>query len=150
MKFSKLTDYSVLILTELSKSDGDSLAASALAKKSNVPEPTVSKVLKILSRAGLVKAQRGAQGGYVLSRDISAISVFDVLIAIEGPLTMTECASGHDDVSCSLESICALNGRWGVVNKAIENTLNNISLAQLIRPNGKKEFVKLEGQKAYV
>lgn len=151
MKFSKLTDYAVIILTALARAKDESYSASQLAKLSNVPEPTVSKVLKMLSRKGLVNAQRGAQGGYSLAHEITEISVLDVLTAIEGPLTMTECASSGEEVTCSLESICALSGRWGLVNKAIEDTLENISLAQIISPKDRIELLKRkEGQQAYV
>lgn len=131
MKFSKLTDYAVIILTALQHSSIDnSASASAIAKETMIPEPTVSKVLKILARANLVISQRGASGGYYISRDLSQISVLDALIAVEGPLTMTECSSDSDNV-CSLESICSLNGRWNIVNLAIEDTLKGISLQQL-------------------
>lgn len=134
MKFSKLTDYAVLVLSALDEGGEQSASASALAKDTGVPEPTVSKVLKLLSRHGLVQAQRGVNGGYVLTRSLSDISVLDALIAVEGPLTMTECLSGDGESSCSLEAFCALNGRWTIVNKAVENTLNNISLAQMAYP----------------
>lgn len=152
MKFSKLTDYAVIILTSLARAKEDSYSAAQLAKLSNVPEPTVSKILKMLSRKGLVTSQRGAQGGYSLANNVNHISVLDVLTAIEGPLTMTECASNGEEVNCSLESICALSGRWDMVNKAIENTLENISLAQIIAPRDYSKFVNdtEKGQKAYV
>jgi FeS assembly SUF system regulator len=150
MKFSKLTDYAVVILTALAKSKEGSYSASQIAKLSNVPEPTVSKVLKMLSRKGLVQAQRGAYGGYSLASEVEDISVLDVLTAIEGPLTMTECASNGEEISCSMEAICALSGRWGIVNKAIEETLQGISLAKIISPKDRIELLKEEGQKAYV
>ena len=134
MKFSKLTDYAVIVLTSLHENDGVSAAASAIANDTNVPEPTVSKVLKLLSRANLVTAQRGANGGYSLARDLGAISVLDVLTAIEGPLTMTECVS-DDGTGCVMEAFCALNGRWQLVNKAVEETLGDIPLTQLMPQN---------------
>jgi FeS assembly SUF system regulator len=131
MRFSKLTDYAVVILTALKDSSVDnSAAASVLAKETTLPEPTVSKVLKMLARHDLVLSQRGATGGYSLTRPLNEISILDVLTSIEGPLSMTECVSDADSC-CSLEAVCSLNGRWNIVNRAVEQTLHNISLADM-------------------
>jgi Rrf2 family protein len=145
MKLSKLTDYAVVILSALHYMEVDGVpmaSASVLAKQSCISEPTVSKVLKILTRHNLLNAQRGAQGGYSLASPLDQISVLQVIEAIEGRVSMVDCvtvstsnAKASDDASCALESVCALNGRWGKVNVAVTKALSGISVATLMLEN---------------
>src|SRR5690606_38630617 len=75
----------------------------ALAAATGVPEPTVRKVLKTLVRAGIVCSVRGTHGGYALARPAGEISVAEVVIAVEGPIAVTECASQATAGACDLE-----------------------------------------------
>ena len=91
MKLSRLTDYAVILLTKLSFGDGEPASAARLSEELMLPQPTVSKLLKMLTKAELVSSQRGATGGYVLTRAADAISIGDVIAAIEGPVALTAC-----------------------------------------------------------
>jgi Rrf2 family protein len=95
-----------------------------------VPEPTVAKVLKALAGAGLVNSQRGARGGYRLARPVREVSVADVITAIDGPIALTACVDGGNG-SCDVESMCAVKGRWDLVNDAIHAALTGISLTDM-------------------
>ena len=93
LRLSKLTDYAVVVLTRLAHVD--SLATSpGIAAATGVPEPTVTKVLKAMTQAGLVVSQRGARGGYRLARPLAAIPISDVIVALEGPIALTACVDG--------------------------------------------------------
>lgn len=141
LKLSRLTDYAVVILDALARMEVQTSAA-VIARETGLPEPTVSKILKALSRGGLLTAQRGANGGYALKLDLKDVSVLAVMEAMEGPLTLVDCcalsACGNDneqrapDGCCSFEDTCTLNGRWTPVNTAISGVLNGISIADLI------------------
>ena len=85
--------------------------------------PTASKLLKSLARAGLVVSHRGRNGGYGLSRDADAISVAEIIAAIEGPIGLTECGTGTEG-ACDMEPFCAAKGRWAPINQAIERALS--------------------------
>ena len=101
-----------------------------LSAGTGVPEPTVAKVLKSLAAAGLVSSQRGARGGYRLTRPLSAISVADVIYAVDGPIALTACVDGSTSC-CDVSSMCAVRGRWDLVNAAIQNSLSAITLADM-------------------
>ena len=127
-RLSKLTDYAVVVLLRLGHEGVRT--ASGLAVASRLPEPTVAKVLKALAASGLVISQRGAHGGYRLGRELREISVADVIGAIDGPIALTACVQGGAG-GCDVQSGCAMNGRWDVVNQAVRTALDAISLADL-------------------
>lgn len=128
LKMSKLTDYGTLLLAELGR-DGQRHSAADLASSSRLPLPTVSKLLKRLTTAGLVRSTRGAAGGYEISRPMEDISAAALLDALEGPIAITECAQ-HDS-HCRLESSCGLSDAWQRINRAIRDALEGLSLADL-------------------
>lgn len=131
-RLSKLTDYAVVVLIRLAAVEGVQ-TSPGVATMTGVPEPTVGKVLKALSAAGLVTSQRGARGGYRLMRPLSAIAVADVIAAIDGPIAMTACVEGSGG-SCEASGTCPVRGRWDAVNDAVLDALSAISLAEMAAP----------------
>ncbi len=127
-RLSKLTDYAVVVLVRLASAGGVQ-TSPGVSQMTGVPEPTVAKVLKALSAAGLVASQRGARGGYRLVRPLSAISVADVITAIDGPIAMAACVEGST-ANCAALS-CQVRGRWDLVNHAVRSALTAISLADM-------------------
>jgi FeS assembly SUF system regulator len=139
LKLSKLTDYAVVVLIRLSESEratggcgcADAVQTSpGIAAATGVPEPTVAKVLKALAGANLVVSQRGARGGYRLARPITAIAVADVISAVDGPIALTACVDGGAG-DCDMQNMCAVRGRWDLVNEAIRGALTGITLADM-------------------
>lgn len=131
LRISKLTDYGTVVLAHLASKDAGLVSASEIASATGVGVPTVSKLLKALHKAGLVKSTRGAQGGYELARVASDISAADIIDALEGPVSITECSSS--DSHCDLESVCSVGGAWQRINVAIRSALCEISLDDLSR-----------------
>lgn len=130
IKLSKLTDYSVVILAEMARGQGALMTASGLAVASNLPEPTVAKVLKLLARGAVISSVRGANGGYVLSKRPEEISVAAVITALEGPVMLTDCVTSGG--GCCHEKTCAVKGQWDPVNEAMRLALENVTLAQMM------------------
>jgi FeS assembly SUF system regulator len=137
LRLNKLTDYAVVILAQMSQdqSDGQALryTSANLAGMTAVPEPTVAKILKDLAKSDLVTSYRGSQGGYTLARAGNTITVRHVIEAVEGPITMVECVDASS-TCCTTEKKCPLRGRWDIVNAAIIGQLDNITLADMLRP----------------
>lgn len=131
MKLSRLTDYAVILLTKLSFGDGEPASAARLADDLMLPQPTVSKLLKMLTKAELVTSQRGASGGYTLSRTADTISIGDVIVAIEGPVALTACIDETEDDACGVQSFCGMRGNWVVVNAAVNEALNKVTLSEM-------------------
>ena len=75
-------------------------------------------------------SQRGARGGYRLAKPLAAISIADVIAAIDGPIALTACVDGQQGC-CEVESMCAVKGRWDLVNDAIYQALSTITLAEM-------------------
>jgi len=135
LRISKLTDYAILIMVELTR-EGGMLSAHTLAERVHVEAPTASKVLKLLSGSGLLESFRGANGGYRVTRRASDISVAEVIAAIEGPIAMTECSI--EEGLCSQEERCELRSNWQRISLAVADALQNVSLAEMGAPAGRK------------
>jgi len=129
LRISKLTDYGTMVLACLAASPHERHPATAVAERTRLGLPTVSKLLKCFHRAGLVTSARGAQGGYRLARPAPEISAAAIIDAIEGPMAITECSGEHS--ACDLEQVCTTGTAWQRVNVAIRRSLDELSLAQL-------------------
>ncbi len=135
LRVTKLTDYATVIMTVLADQPDRIHSASELADRAHLELPTVAKVLKPLAQAGLVEGFRGANGGYRLAHAPEAISLIEIVEAIEGPLAMTEC-SIHEG-QCGIEDHCGVRANWRRINDVVADALRNVSLAQML-PNGRR------------
>ena len=132
LRISKMTDYAIMVMVELHASQSEVLSAHALADRSHLELPTVSKVLKLLVNTGLVDSYRGASGGYSLERKATDISVAEIIAAIEGPIAMTECSV--EEGLCAQESSCSLRGNWQRISVAVAKAMEGVSLAEMAQP----------------
>ncbi len=132
LRISKLTDYAILVITRLAAVQAELLSAHQLAEECQLEPPTVSKVLKLLNKAGLLVSVRGARGGYRLDRPAEQISITQVVTAIEGPIGVTECSV--EPGSCSHEAVCQLRGNWHVIDREIHRVLDSLSIADMLHP----------------
>lgn len=131
LRISKLTDYGTVLLAHLAANPASVCSAAGVAAATGIALPTVSKLLKSLAKSGLVTSTRGANGGYELSRSPAAISAADVIDALEGPVSITECSS--IDSLCEHEGVCSVGGSWQRINVAIRRALDDISLSDLLK-----------------
>ena len=134
LRVSKLTDYATVVMTCLAAGDGV-MSAQALAERARLETPTVSKLLKQLAQAGLVASSRGINGGYRLARSADRISIADIVVAMEGPIGMTEC-SAHSGV-CGHEPHCGVRVNWQRINHAIAGALAGVTLADMLHASPK-------------
>ncbi|MDX6750300.1 SUF system Fe-S cluster assembly regulator [Geminicoccaceae bacterium 1502E] len=131
IRLSKLADYGIVIITHLARAGDRQQAAPEVAVATQVPQPTVSKILKHLVRAELLVSHRGAHGGYGLARDPGAISVAEVIEALDGPIALTSCIEpGHAEL-CGIEDLCPARSNWRKINHAIRHALDGISVAEM-------------------
>ena len=132
LRVSKLTDYAVVVLSRL-EAEGGIQTAPGIAAATGLGEPTVAKVLKMLSQAGRVEGQRGARGGYTLLRPLDRLPLSEVIVAIDGPIALTACVDGGSG-QCETECLCPVRGRWDPVNAAIRGALSGITVAHIASP----------------
>jgi len=134
LRMSKLADYAFIILTQMSSESAQTWSASSLASETTLPLPTVAKLMKLLARSGIVEAHRGASGGYHLSREAHTISIADIIEAVDGPISLTECAGkalGKTICDCAV-SKCPTKQNWARVNQAIRRSLEVVFLSDLV------------------
>jgi FeS assembly SUF system regulator len=135
LRLGRLTDYAVTLLSHMGTEGGGFLwSASDLTGKSGLPMPTVAKVLKLLAKGGLISAQRGASGGYKLARRPSDISVAEIIETMDGPIAITDCSAKNPAALCMIHKLCPLCGGWNKVNVAVRDSLNKVSLADMLVP----------------
>jgi FeS assembly SUF system regulator len=143
LRISRLTDYGTLVLAQLPSDKARFLSSADVASATGINLPTVSKLLKLLAKADLVTSTRGSQGGYRLSRAACDISAADIIDALEGPVTITECSA--IDSQCDYESVCNVGGAWQRINVAIRRALEDVKLNDLQRTRAPVPHFKFAG-----
>ncbi len=147
IRLTRQTDYGIVLMTLLAADPEHIANAPELAQEARLPQPIVSKVLKLLARDGLLVSHRGVKGGYGLARSPEKISLSEIIFALEGPVAMTECIDGSPG-DCSQELVCPVRGHWQVINRAIERALQGLSLAEMARPAQRSLVTLGRGPKA--
>jgi len=132
-RLNKLTDYAIVLMTYIASSSEPSLhSARELSKGTQLPEPTVGKILRGLLDHGLVVSHRGVKGGYALARGAEKISVAEIISAFEGPVGFTEC--NITPGCCDLEPSCTIRYNSGVIGRTLKDALENIRLSDMTKP----------------
>jgi len=133
IRLSKLTDYGILLMTQIARHSEQPLhTARDLAAETKLPLPTVSKILKELSAGGLLVSHRGMKGGYSLARGAQEISIGQILNVLEGPIGVTECGSAPG--ICDLEPHCPMTSNWRVISLVVRQAMENLTVLDLIYP----------------
>jgi len=131
MRLSNLADYAVITMCQAALHCGEGrVSAAELATETGLPVPTVQKLVSRLTSAGLLRSTRGVGGGLKLARPAAAISLADIIEAVEGPIALTQCV---DDAraDCGLDSCCSVKPHWPIVNEALRGALSQVSLIRL-------------------
>lgn len=132
LRVTKLADYGIVMLTFFATHPESTFTTRDIANSVKLPMPVVSKVLKLLSKAGLLTSQRGTKGGYGLARPPAEITVAAMIRALEGPIAVTECLGMNRD--CDLQRGCPVRTNWHLINNVIHSALEKITLAQMTKP----------------
>ena len=140
--FSTKAEYGVRVMTHLARHDGERpISLGSIADAEGLPLAYLEHLVQRLRRAGLVESRRGAQGGYSLARPARAISMAEVVQALEGEIAPIECISEGSDgaLVCVREADaghdpCPTKLLWTRVQGSIVRTLTDMTLADLARP----------------
>lgn len=132
LRISKLADYGTVVMVYLAKQSQQLCNAREIAFHTHLNVPTVSKILKRLTTAGLLSSVRGVSGGYRLQRSADDISVADILYALDEHRGLTECSMQTND--CSLRGVCHIQGNWKLISQSIASALESVSLHALAQP----------------
>ncbi|MCI0650401.1 MAG: SUF system Fe-S cluster assembly regulator [Planctomycetes bacterium] len=131
IRITRQTDYGIVLLSHMARGGSAEVhTAPELAEASRLPLPMVSKILKLLTRAGLLGSQRGVKGGYRLARPPAEITVSAMVAALEGPVAITACVADAETF-CEHAGSCATEANWQLINRAIREVLDRITLADM-------------------
>ncbi|WP_169545389.1 SUF system Fe-S cluster assembly regulator [Sneathiella aquimaris] len=143
IKLSKMTDYGVVIMSEMARIEGRILTAPDLSLYTGLKVPTAAKILRALAKSSLLTSIRGAHGGYRLDRRPDQISIAEIVRVLEGPVAVTSCVDeSHDD--CSVETCCPMRGGWEKINRAINTAMEEVTLADMCQ-DSQKPFTPMVG-----
>ena len=132
LRLSKKADYALMAMKHLAlRGDRGSSSAREIAEQYDIPIELMAKVLQLLARRGLLTSHQGTRGGYRLARGASAISVADIIQAIDGPLTVTACSTG--DENCGQYAKCSVRDPLWKIRERILEALQACSITELAR-----------------
>ena len=125
--------YALSALVELATryASGEPLQSREIARRQNIPDRYLEQVLATLKRGGLVRSQRGVNGGYLLSIEPSGISVLDVVQCIDGDPHSHPGGNGGNGKTITMETLVVCEV-WGEAQKAMESALSRYSLKDIV------------------
>jgi Rrf2 family nitric oxide-sensitive transcriptional repressor len=126
---SQTTEYALRLVVQLAGQRGTPATIPELARRTRIPEGYLAKVLRQLSRAGLVRSQRGPNGGSVLARDPEEVSVLDVVQAVDPLKRIETCPLGLRSHGANL---CPLHRRLDQAIASVEAAFRASSLAEIV------------------
>lgn len=137
LRVSKLADYATVVMAYMALKFNELHNARDIAAATHITLPTVSKILKLMAKAGLVVSTRGARGGYSLAREPKQIDITEVLQAVDGSFGMTDCSQHNHD--CQIEPYCSISCNWQLISQTIYNALQSLTLADMAKPMAKPQ-----------
>lgn len=133
MKLSTKGQYGVKAMFDLALHYGDEpISLKSIAERQEISEYYLEQLIAVLRRENLVKSVRGAQGGYVLSKEPSKITVGEILNVLEGPLEISECIVDDERIECSKANYCPTRLIWVKIKNAVNDVVNSISLSDMV------------------
>lgn len=132
LRISKLSDYGTVVMVYLVSQTDRLCNARDIALHTHLALPTVSKLLKRLTTAGLLSSVRGVHGGYRLQRQACDITLAEIIYAVDEYRGLTECSVQPN--ACSLQGFCHIQGSWRLISQSIEEALESVSLDALAQP----------------
>jgi Rrf2 family iron-sulfur cluster assembly transcriptional regulator len=102
-----------------------------IAERTGLPQPYLEQILLALKGAGLVRSKRGVGGGYVLARSPEAITLGEIVSAVDGPIVAGDFGQPHQNGACDHEGQCVLLGVWAEVSHHMRTHLDSFTLADM-------------------
>lgn len=130
LKLTKKADYGLIALKHLAELPGEACSAKDIAEAYGLPQEALAKILQRLAKAGFLESHHGTNGGYALARTPAAITAFDVIRTIDGPVVFTACTTHRGD--CQQSSLCSVKEPLAKVSESIRQVLIQITIADMM------------------
>ena len=148
MQLSSKGRYAVMAMADLARhSQGSAVPIAAIAARQELSSAYLEQLFSKLRRAGLVKSARGPGGGYRLVTDAHAITISDIMQAVEEPVMMTRCHI-EDAGGCVGDSRCLTHDLWRALGDHIVGFLGNVTLGDVVDNANAKEFARVAAQRS--
>ena len=144
-----MADYAVLLVCKMSKNQDKFYSANELSLNTSLKTTTINKILTKLTKANITSSIRGVTGGYKLAKGADDISVGNIIDIIDGRVALTVCVEKGENNNCELESVCTSRSNWQVINNAVCNALNSISIEEMANPFKIKNNYKYKDDKNF-
>ncbi len=135
LALTKKTDYGLIALSYLARDSESVVSARTIAEACGVPLPIMTNILKSLTHALLVRSERGPNGGYSLAKEPGAITLYELISAMEGPFQFVQCIkSGKESPKgpCGLQPSCPIRSPAQRIHKYFRRFLEGVTLAELV------------------
>jgi Rrf2 family transcriptional regulator, nitric oxide-sensitive transcriptional repressor len=137
LKITRKIEYSLMALRHMaSKYQGELTTAKEVADAYKTPFDMTSKVMQVMAHKGLLKSEHGAHGGYLILKDLSKVSFYDLIQMVEGPIAIVKCLNLGPS-SCELSHSCNIISPVNLLNEKIVDFYRNLPVFELIEPGGK-------------
>jgi len=133
IKVSRMADYAVLLVCKMAREKDSIHSAHELSINTSLSITTISKILTKLTKAEITKSVRGVSGGYKLLKDAKEISVGNIIDIIDGKVALTVCIEENNN-DCGLASMCSSYSNWQIINNAVIDALNAVSIKEMAFP----------------
>ena len=134
IKVSRMADYAILLVCKMSQDNEKIYSAHDLSINTSLQITTISKILAKLTKANITISIRGVSGGYQLAKKAEDISIGNIIDIIDGRVALTVCVEGGDNHNCGLVSMCPSHSNWQIINNAVCEALNSVSIAEMANP----------------
>ncbi|HSB20994.1 MAG TPA: Rrf2 family transcriptional regulator [Anaeromyxobacteraceae bacterium] len=142
LRISRKIDYGLRAMIFLASIPGEAVVPfREIARRMEVPEDFLAKILKLLVDQGLVRSTRGPHGGYSLARPAQDVSFLDVIEAVEGPVALNVCLDG--DEACGREPGCTMASVWKLGQEKMLEVYRDAKLSELRLPPDSADVVNL-------
>jgi len=134
LKINRQTDYAVRVVLSLAqRGEGTRLSSADIQKEMLIPKAFMTRIVAQLSREGLVNTFPGRDGGLMLPRPASQITLKEVVEAFEGPILLSECMQVKGEDDCPFQSNCPVRSKWGRVQVAMLREMASITFEDLVK-----------------
>ncbi len=143
LQFSQKLDYGLFLLIELariqiSKKHDEPVSLRTIAEENKMSFFFMQKVAFELRKSGIISADRGKNGGYVLAKPSSEVTLKDIVEVLEGPVTVMHCLASEIHSTCERQPRCTMRHGLSTVNQAIINIFSQTTLNHLLHPTWKQ------------
>jgi len=130
MKVTRASDYAIRALIHMAhKPIGTTFMRSELALECDIPDSFLGKILQNLAKSEILTSERGKKGGFKVAKALAEITVYDIISAIEGDISLNKCI--FDEDFCSLVHACTAHNMWSDIQDQLVEMLKSYTLAKL-------------------